>query len=263
MPASNLTPEQMERRRIRTEARKARKRAKRRETLRLYAEQAKANRLRLAAIGILGAAVFLWIDLSGYALGHGSQTGTAVIWASDEFTSFLETAKALSETEPIPTDSASELWSNDRSRIDTPLLDTDLDTETQWAIYKATGYDDTLFSTVMAIAWTESRFQADAASDSGNCIGLMQINTKWHMARMEALGATDLTDPVQNALVGMDYLKELESRYGFETGNEEIMMAYNMGPSGAAKAIAAGITSTEYSRTVMAKAQEYLAELGG
>ena len=59
----------------------------------------------------------------------------------------------------------------------------------------------------------------------------------------------------------MDYLKEMVDRYCYEPQSEAILMAYNMGPGGAKKALAAGTTSTEYSREVWAAYQDYLKEM--
>lgn len=78
---------------------------------------------------------------------------------------------------------------------------------------------------------------------------------------MEALGVTDLTDTAQCAAVALDYLRELVIRYGFEPESEALLMAYNMGPGGARKALNRGQTSTEYSREVMTVYQGYLEEL--
>ena len=86
---------------------------------------------------------------------------------------------------------------------------------------------------------------------------MMQINTKWHTGRMEALGVTDLTDPVQCAAVAIDYLQERESRYGFEPESEALLMAYNMGPKRAAELWAQGILESQYSRTVMERAEAW------
>jgi len=146
---------------------------------------------------------------------------------------------------------AADLWSDDRSRIDTPLLDIDLDAETQWAIFEACDQDASLFCMTMAIAYVESDYTVDLVGDDGKSFGMMQINTKWHTGRMEALGVTDLTDPVQCAMVGIDYLKELEQVYGFPWESHELLMAYNMGPGGARKAIAKGRTSSDYSEAVL------------
>lgn len=158
---------------------------------------------------------------------------------------------------------AADLWSDGTTLHQIKPLDAALDTETQWAIYRACDYDPGLFCLVMAIAEHESDFQPDLIGDNGQSIGMMQINTRWHTGRMEALGVTDLTDPVQCAAIAIDYIRELESRYGFEPISHEILMGYNMGPGRASKALNEGQTSTDYSREIMAGYQDYLEELEG
>lgn len=162
-----------------------------------------------------------------------------------------------------PADSSSELWSDDGTLHRIKPLDIPLEAETQWAIFEACEYDPGLFCLVMAIAEHESGFDPETVGDGGSSLGMMQINTRWHTGRMEALGVTDLTDPVQCAAVAIDYLRELEARYGFEPESHELCLAYNMGPSGARKALADGITSNNYSESVLSTYQNYLAEIGG
>lgn len=41
---------------------------------------------------------------------------------------------------------------------------------------------------------------------------MMQLNTRYHMGRMEALGVTDLTGS-QRTAVAIDCIQELASRY--------------------------------------------------
>ena len=163
----------------------------------------------------------------------------------------------------LPADSATELWSDDGSLRQVKSLDIPLDAEAQWAIYDACECDAFLFCFIMAIAEHESKFDPQTAGDGGNSLGIMQINTRWHTDRMEVLGVTDLTDPVQCAAVAIDYLQELEILYGFEPESNAILMAYNMGPSAAKAAIKNGTHSTEYSQEVMSVYQGYLAELEG
>lgn len=172
-----------------------------------------------------------------------------------------DTAPAAQGTAEPDGPSASDLWSDDGTLRRMKPLDVDLDTETQWAIFAACEYDPGLFSLVMAIAEHESEFRPDLLGDNGQSVGMMQINTRWHTGRAEALGVTDLTDPVQCAIVAIDYLRELEDRYGFEPESEALLMAYNMGPSGARKALNEGRTSTDYSREIMTVYQGYLEEL--
>ena len=157
-----------------------------------------------------------------------------------------------------PAIAAADLWIDDRSRIDTPLLKVPLAAETQWAIFEQCGQDADLFCSVMAIAEVESDFDANLLGDGGDSIGMMQINTRWHTGRMEALGVTDLTDPVQCATVAIDYLLELEGILEAGPGDQGLYVGYNAGPSRAKRT-----SSTAYSREVMAVYQEYIEEMEG
>ena len=151
---------------------------------------------------------------------------------------------------------AADLWSNDRSRIDAPLLDVPLEAETQWAIFEQCGQDAELFCAVMAIATVESGFDPQMVGDGGDSIGMMQINTRWHTGRMEVLGVTDLTDPEQCAAVAIDYLLELEGILEARPGDHRLYVGYNCGPSRAKRT-----SSTAYSETVMACYQDYIGEM--
>ena len=157
-----------------------------------------------------------------------------------------------------PAINATDLWSDDHSRIDVPLLDVPLEAETQWAIFEQCGQDTELFCAVIAIAEIESDFDPQMVGDGGNSIGMMQINTRWHTGRMEALGVTDLTDPVQCAVVAIDYLLELEEITKAGPGDHRLYVGYNAGPSRAKRT-----SSTAYSREVMAVYQEYIEEMEG
>lgn len=81
---------------------------------------------------------------------------------------------------------------------------------------------------IIAIIERESQFDIKAIGDSGKSKGLMQIMEKFHLERMDKLGVTNLSNPYQNILVGIDYLYELFQK------NEDIywvLMAYNGGNS--------------------------------
>lgn len=64
---------------------------------------------------------------------------------------------------------------------------------------------------LQAIAWRESRFDADAVNASGTCFGLMQVSEKWHSHRMN--DGENLLDPETNIRVATEYLSELFERY--------------------------------------------------
>lgn len=93
---------------------------------------------------------------------------------------------------------------------------------------------------IMAVIQRESTYRAKLMGDNGESYGLMQVQPKWHLDRMNKHGVTDLLDPFQNITVGVDYLTEL-----FETGKsvEWVLMAYNGGPTYADKKAANGIVS--------------------
>ncbi len=65
---------------------------------------------------------------------------------------------------------------------------------------------------LMSIIETESTGKADA--ENNGCIGLMQINQRWHKDRMKKLAVTDLYDEYSNILIGADYLMELAEKHG-------------------------------------------------
>ena len=102
---------------------------------------------------------------------------------------------------------------------------------------------------VQAIIETESNWDPEARN--GDCVGLMQISEKWHQDRMERLGVTDLTDPYDNILVGVDYLQELTRRY---VDQAMVLMIYN-GDSRAWKFWETGEMS-EYVRKILERAEE-------
>ena len=84
----------------------------------------------------------------------------------------------------------------------------------------------------------ESGFRAETTGDGGNSLGLMQIQPRWHYARMERLGCDNLLDPYQNVTVGLDLFGDLLKHYG------------NGGGSYANEMIAAGQISTYAARVL-------------
>lgn len=104
------------------------------------------------------------------------------------------------------------------------------------------GLDEEIIRAVIKI---ESGGDPDAIGDGGEAIGLMQIQPRWHKARMERLGVTDLTDPEQNVLVGCDYLAELLTKYGGDY--TAALTAYNAGNAEA---------QTDYAARVFAEMEE-------
>ncbi len=126
-----------------------------------------------------------------------------------------------------------------------------------WSLCRDKGID---YYMVVAMIERESGYRYDASGDSGKSIGYLQIGERWHKDRMEAENVTDLNDPYGNIRVGLSFLKELSERYG-SSGVNCVLMAYNMGESGAKKCWNNGIYSSEYSREILARAEELKQEI--
>ncbi|MFQ9610158.1 MAG: transglycosylase SLT domain-containing protein [Lachnospira sp.] len=127
-----------------------------------------------------------------------------------------------------------------------------------WCECKEYGVD---YYTVLAIIERESGYHWDKVGDNGNSKGYMQIYEKWHTERMEAEGVTDLFNPYQNIRVGLNCLREIQDKYLASSGENCVLMVYNMGESTAKKLWAKDIYSSAYSREVIARAQELRQEL--
>ena len=105
---------------------------------------------------------------------------------------------------------------------------------------------------VFAVCERESNYNVDAVGDSGNSLGIMQIQPKWHQWRMDKLGLFDWMDATQNIMIGIDILLDLYSK------NEDtawVLMAYNGGVAYADRHYGAGNIS-EYAECIMARAEE-------
>ena len=97
---------------------------------------------------------------------------------------------------------------------------------------------------VIAIIEKESTYDRYAIGDNGRSFGLMQIQPRWHLKRMIELDCTDLFDPIKNVKVGINYLAELQNRYGDIT---KALVAYNAGSYNG--------TITNYAYDVLARAE--------
>jgi len=113
-------------------------------------------------------------------------------------------------------------------------------------IAKKYGMDPDL---IMSVIQQESRF--DPKARNGNCVGLMQMSTRWHANRAKRLGVKDFYDPYSNILLGVDYISEIYS------GCKDMrltLMIYNMGYSAAQKKFNNGQISS-YAKTIIARAE--------
>lgn len=122
-----------------------------------------------------------------------------------------------------------------------------LDEETQEFIYYLCHEYDIDWTLVMAVIKHESNFKADVISRT-NDYGLMQINECNHEWLSEVLGVNDFTDPEQNIRSGVFVLRKLFEEY---TDVSLVLMAYNMGESGASRLWDKGIYSTPYVESIL------------
>lgn len=104
---------------------------------------------------------------------------------------------------------------------------------------------------IFAMIKRESTYNPDVIGDQGRAFGLMQIQPRWHEARMEKLGVTNLLDPVQNVTVGIDYLDEL---LDMGNGLEWALIYFNAGGKKANQYLIDGIP-TDYARIVLNEAE--------
>ena len=110
------------------------------------------------------------------------------------------------------------------------------------------------YDLVVALIEKESGYKFDKVGDDGHAIGYMQIYEECHRDRMERLNVTDLTNPYQNVLVGIDYLSELIERYGTI---QDALAAYNYGEKGAREHLwSNGVYVYSYNSAIMQRMKE-------
>lgn len=131
--------------------------------------------------------------------------------------------------------------------------DIPLDYATQMLLYGACLEFEVPYELALAVIEQETNFR-NVTGDDGASEGYMQVQQRFHKDRMDELGVTDLMDPESNFRVACHYLRDLFDRYG---DTHKVLMAYNAGPSGAAKLWSEGIMTSSYSRSVMERMQKY------
>ena len=127
-----------------------------------------------------------------------------------------------------------------------------------WCLCRERGID---YYMVVALIERESGYRWDAVGDGGNSVGYMQVTEKWHRERMKEEGVVDLSLPYGNIRVGLNFLQLLNKRYLKSSGAHCVLMAYNMGESGARSLWKEGIYSTEYTKAVLRRADQIRQEL--
>lgn len=167
---------------------------------------------------------------------------------SEDTTEESEEPEAISEEESEEVTSVVEILP--------PRIDCRLDDATQQMILERCEELDLDFAFVMAVIFRESSFRPNA--DSGSSVGLMQINRVNHDWLSKELGITDFFDPEQNVKAGTYMLRQLFEKYE-DAGM--VLMAYNMGESGARKLWNKGVYTTDYAESVFQQADIYNQEI--
>lgn len=146
-------------------------------------------------------------------------------------------------------------WENDNTSF-IPLNVPMSESLQEFTFYLSSAYDID-FTFTMALIKKESDFQPNIISNT-NDYGLMQINEINHLYLKEQLEVTNFLEPHDNIKSGMFILRKLFEKY--ETP-EKVLMAYNMGETGASKLWEQGVFETNYSKTVLKYQQEFVEEL--
>lgn len=143
--------------------------------------------------------------------------------------------------------------------LDFTPLDCEMPEEQQeFVFYLCKGYNID-FCLVMAMIQQESGFNADSISRTGD-YGLMQINQMNHEQLTEILGVTDYLDPYQNIRAGCFTVRKLFERY---QDTNMVLMAYNMGETGASRLWEQGIFETDYTQSILTVQQKFSKQLEG
>ena len=108
------------------------------------------------------------------------------------------------------------------------------------------------YEMVLALMDQESDYREKVISKT-NDYGIMQINEINHEWLKEELGIDDFLEAKQNIRAGIRILAELTAKY---EDPHLVLMAYNCGESGAKRLWKQGKTTSEYSRSIMARAEE-------
>lgn len=131
-----------------------------------------------------------------------------------------------------------------------PLYDVPLSAEIQRYIFNVSDYYGVDPALVLAVIERESGYNSAAIGDSGDSIGLMQIQPRWHAARMDKLGVDDLFNPYENVSLGVDILA---SYIDEGHGEEWALHAYNGGVAYANRMSVADEVS-DYAKSIIDRA---------
>lgn len=225
----------------------------------------------VTVVAVLAAVGCTVMALSGAEEAGGAEIDRAAAKAAEPIATTLEYQEVKETPEPQPSEVSSieqdeqPLEENENELIEQALLEQGyfheeipLDYDLQAHLIAVCEEYGVPMSVALGVIQAESTFTATA--QNGSCYGYMQINSINSGWLEESIGVTDLTDPYQNIRSGVYILSDLYGKYG---DWHKALTAYNFGEAGAQKHVfSQGYTTTTYSRTVMAYAEEWEAVLG-
>ena len=115
------------------------------------------------------------------------------------------------------------------------------------------------YAFTLGLIKTESDFTDNLVSDTDD-YGLFQINTVNHEKLQKALKINDFLNPYENTRGAMYILSHLFNKY---ESPEKVLMAYNLGETGAKTLWDKGVYETPYVIKVMNNAKQFANELKG
>lgn len=206
----------------REERRTLRQRMRRRERERRIAEV-----LDIAIIVLATLLVLLIVDMVADHYERENERGT------------LSEAKIERAEAPVimPEITPESLTEETGNTVKAKYFDVPMERELQDMLRIACEESGVPMELALAVICRESTY-GNKTGDGGESAGYMQVQKKWHVARMERLGVTDLYDPAGNFRVGCDYLAELLGKYP----KAQALTFYNSGTPG----------ESEYALAVMA-----------
>lgn len=155
----------------------------------------------------------------------------------------------ITETVEVPSYESGNLPQEE----DVFLFDIPLSDSLQKYIYEICADEGVPVTLALAMIEHESGFNPEVVSSTDD-FGLMQINAVNHEWLEEKYRTADFLNPYQNVFCGITIIGGYIEKYG-DYG--KALMAYNMGDYGAQRAWENGVTSTDYSTTILGLMQEY------
>ena len=214
----------------------------------------KFNRRTLVKIEVTAFLLFIFLIgfVLGMVVGRLTKPKEVVIEQVKAEAAVVEKVETYTPAEPV----VEEIVTEEVIEEETPTptyYDIPLSHEIQDYIFERCEEDNVPVPLVIALIDKESNFTARTISGT-NDYGLMQINAVNHEWLSETYGVSDFLDPYDNIYCGVKIIAYYLEKYG---DVHKSLMAYNFGEGGAMKVWNRGIYTSEYSRSVVEKMEEY------